>query len=259
MSSGLERLAEDLHGTVENLVLLDAVDSTHAMAGRLIASLEEEQQPLGTTLILAGRQLSGKGRGDRRWESPKGGLFLSWLASGLESETIARLPLLAAVAAHSAITEIGVEDARIKWPNDILVDGSKLAGIIISARHGEPTWVTVGLGVNLHIAPDLDDAHATPPTSVAEHLDRGDADTWRLELARSFVRNLNAFIRDPMRAIEAWRKHLVQVPGEALRVRLASGEVVDGTLVEITAEGYLRIEQGDGDRIITSGDVIERR
>lgn len=257
MSEGLERLAKDLQGAIENLVLLDAVDSTHAMAGRLIASMAEEEQPLGTTLILAARQLAGKGRGDRRWESPKSGLFLSWLASGIDSETIARLPLLAAVAAHAAITGIGVAGARIKWPNDILVGGRKLAGIIISARHGEPTWVTVGLGVNLHSAPVLDDAQATPPTSVSEYLDGGDPDIWRLQLARSFVRNLNAFIRDPMPAIEAWRKHLVQVPGEALQVRLASGEVVDGTLAEVTPEGYLRVVKGDTERVIASGEVVE--
>jgi BirA family biotin operon repressor/biotin-[acetyl-CoA-carboxylase] ligase len=258
VSEGLERLAKDLQGTIENLVLLDAVDSTHAMAGRLIASMAEEEQPLGTTLILAARQLAGEGRGDRKWESPKGGLFLSWLASGIDSETTARLPLLAAVAAHAAITEIGVAGARIKWPNDILVEGRKLAGIIISARHGEPTWVTVGLGVNVHGAPVLDDTEATQPTSVSEHLEVGDADTWRVELARSFVRNLSAFIRDPMPAIEAWRTHLVQVPGEALQVRLASGEVVDGTLTEITPEGYLRVVKGDTERVITSGDIVER-
>ncbi len=257
MSEGLERFAQELQGTVENLVLLDAVDSTQAMARRLIASMDEDDQSLGKTLILAGRQTEGEGRGDRRWESPRGGLFLSWLASGLDSATIARLPLLAAVAARAAIAEIGIADARIKWPNDILVNGGKLAGILISARHGEPTWVTIGLGVNLQTTPVVDDSPAIPPTSVAEHLGDGDVDAWRLSIAGSFVCNLEAFIGDPMPAIAAWRRHLVQVPGDRLRVRLASGEVVDGTLAEITPEGYLRVQQDDGERIITSGDVVE--
>lgn len=257
MNEGLERLAEDLQGTVENLVLLDAVDSTHAMARRLIVAMEEEEQVLGATLILSARQIRGEGRGDRRWESPKGGLFLSWLASGIDSETIARLPILAAASAHAAITELGVANARIKWPNDILVEGKKLAGIIIFARHGDPTWATVGLGVNLQTAPTLDDAQAIPVTSVAEHIEGGNADAWRLVLARSFVRGLDAFIRNPTPAIDRWLHHLVQRPGDELRVRLASGEVVAGTLADITPEGHLRIKHADGTRVVTSGDVIE--
>ncbi len=257
MNERLERLAEDLRGTVENLVLLEAVDSTHAMARRLITDMDEEDQNLGATLILAERQSRGEGRGDRRWESPGGGLFLSWLASGIEAETVALLPILAASAAHGAVTRIGISDARIKWPNDILVAGKKLAGILVFARHGESNWVTVGLGINLQSAPVLDHPEATPATSVAEHLGEGDLDTWRHSLTCTFVRELDSSIDNPGPAIEAWQSHLVQRPGDSIRVRLASGKVITGSLIEITPEGFLRVQEPDGERIVTGGDVIE--
>ena len=257
MNERLEKLAEDLRGMVENLVMLEKVDSTHAVARRLITSMDEEGQDLGATLILAEHQSSGEGRGDRRWESPDVGLFLSWLASGVDSETVARLPILAASAAHGAVTRIGIPDARIKGAINILAMGKKLAGILVFARHGETNWVTVGLGVNLQSAPVLDHPEATPPTSVAEHLGGSDFHAWRHSLACTFVSELYSSIDNPGPAIEAWQSHLAQRPGDSLRVRLASGKIITGTLTEITPEGFLRVQESDGERVVTGGDVIE--
>jgi len=253
----LERLRKDLAGHVENLVLLDVTGSTHALARSLIAEMDDEHQNLGSTLILADRQDRGEGRGDRRWESPAGGLYLSWLRSGLTAEAIARLPMLTAVAAHAAVTGVGVPNARIKWPNDILVDGRKLAGVLVFARHGGTSWVTVGLGVNLEIAPAVDTDGALPATSVADHVDTGDVDTWRHDIVCTFVTELDRSMEQPERALETWRGLLVQKPGDSITVRLASGRVVSGTLVDLSEEGFLRIESDGEERVVTGGDVIE--
>ncbi len=137
MSDRLERLKERLGGHVENLVLFDVTDSTHALARRIIAEMDDESQKLGATLILADSQERGEGRGGRAWASPEGGLYASWLRSGVKAETIAQLPMLAAAAAHQAITRIVVSEVRIRWPNDIVVGGRKLAGILVFARHGD--------------------------------------------------------------------------------------------------------------------------
>ena len=105
-----------------------------------------------------------------------GGLYLSWLRSGIKAETIAQLPMLAAAAAHDAIARIGVSDIRIKWPNDILVGGRKLAGVLVFARHGDTTWVTVGLGVNVETTPVLEESSGMPATSLAEILGEGETE-----------------------------------------------------------------------------------
>ena len=84
----LDNMTQELSEHVENLVLFQVTESTHAMARRVIADMDDESQKLGATLIVADRQDSGEGRGDRKWESPNGGLYLNWLRSGLGSETI---------------------------------------------------------------------------------------------------------------------------------------------------------------------------
>ena len=253
----LDHLMEELASHVENLVLFEVTDSTHALARQIIADMDEESQKLGATLILANRQEKGEGRGDRRWESPTGGLYMSWLRSGINADTITQLPMLAATAAHDAITRIGVPDVRIKWPNDILVDEHKLAGILVFARHGDTTWVTVGLGVNLEAVPVIDEAEGLPATSIADLLGSGDVRTWRHDLACTFIDQLDRLMEEPGPAIERWRNLLIQRPGDAVSVRLASGKVVSGTLVELTEEGFLKILENGKEHVVTGGDVIE--
>lgn len=242
---------------VENLVIFDVMDSTHALARQIIAEMDEESQRLGATLILAKRQEKGEGRGDHSWESPEGGLYMSWLRSGIRAETIAQLPMLAAAAAHNAISQIGVSDIRVRWPNDILVGGRKLAGILVFARHGETTWVAVGLGVNIATVPVIDDSAGLRATSIAELLGDGDAEAWRHEIACTFIDQLDRLMAHPAPAIERWRSLLIQRPGDAVTVRLASGKEVSGTLLEISEEGFLKIKQDGKERLVTGGDVIE--
>jgi len=254
----LDNMTQELSEHVENLVLFQVTESTHAMARRVIADMDDESQKLGATLIVADRQDSGEGRGDRKWESPTGGLYLNWLRSGLGAEAIAQLPMLAATAAHAAVSSIGVPGARIKWPNDILVDGKKLAGLLVFARHGETSWVTVGLGVNLESAPTLDDPKALPATAIAEHVGVLDLENWRHSLVCTFVTELDRAMEEPGPALARWRELLIHRSGDEMRVRLSSGKVVTGTLVGLSDEGFLRIRENGEERVITGGDIIER-
>jgi len=253
----LEKLREELGRRVENIVLFDVTDSTHALARQIITGMDEESQNLGSTLILADRQERGEGRHGRGWESPKGGLYLNWLRSRITADIIAQLPMLAAAAAREAITHTGISGVRIKWPNDILVNGRKIAGILVYARHGGASWVTVGLGVNLETVPLIDDREGLPATSVAEQIGDGDVETWRHEITCSFIHALDRLMADPSPAITDWRRDLIQQPGETVAVRLASGSVVSGVLVEVTEEGFLRIRSIGKQRVITGGDIIE--
>ena len=257
MRERLDHLVRELANHVENLVLFDVTDSTHALARRIIAEMDEECQKLGATLILADRQEKGEGRGSRSWESPAGGLYMSWLRSGIKAETIAQLPMLAATAAHDAITRIGVSDVRIKWPNDILVGGRKLAGILVFARHGDTTWVTVGLGVNLETTPVIEASKGLPATSIADLIGAGDVKAWRHDLVCTFIDQLDHLMEDPVPAIDRWRNLLIQRPGEVISVLLASGRLVSGTLLEVTEEGFLKIREKGKERVVTGGDVIE--
>lgn len=257
MRKRLDELAEKLDSQVDNIVVVESTDSTHAMAKRLIASMDEEGQQLGTTVIVADHQDHGQGRGDRSWESPLGGLYLNWLRSGLDSKNIATLPVVAGAAAQAAIAAVGVTDIRLKWPNDVLVDGRKMAGLIVHARHGETNWVTVGLGVNLENAPVVDDQNALPATSVSEHVESGDLESWRQRIACTFIEELVRLLDDPISAAEIWRGLLLQQAGDTVNIRLAGGDVVTGTLVGLSDEGFLRIDSDGKERVITGGDITE--
>jgi BirA family biotin operon repressor/biotin-[acetyl-CoA-carboxylase] ligase len=253
----LDKMTHELSEHVENIVLFEVTGSTHEMARRVIAEMDDESQKLGATLIVADRQDSGEGRGDRTWVSPEGGLYLNWLRSGLDAETITRLPMLAATAAHAAVTGIGVSGARIKWPNDILVDGKKLAGLLVFARHGERNWVTVGLGVNLVSAPTLDDPEALPATAATEQVSELNLESCRHSLACTFISELDRSMDEPGPALARWRELLVHRPGDTMQVRLSSGKVVSGTLVDLSEEGFLRLKTNGDERVITGGDIIE--
>lgn len=257
MSDRLQQLTAELGQHVENLVHFSVTNSTHALARQIIAEMDEESQKLGATLILADSQEKGEGRANRSWESPPGGLYMSWLRSGIKAETIAQLPMLAAAAASQALSDLGISDLRIKWPNDILVGDRKLAGILVFARHGETTWVAVGLGVNVETTPVLDDGARLRATSVAELLGQGNPDAWRDQIVCTFVNRLDDMMNDPGPAIDQWRELLIQRPGDSVSVRLATGQVVSGTLVELTDEGFLKVTENGKERVITGGDVIE--
>ena len=257
MRDRLDKLTGALSDQVENLVLLNVVDSTHAMARRLIAGMDEEEQSLGATVIIADQQERGEGRGDRQWASPAGGLYVSWMRSGIDSETIATLPMLAAAAALSAVESVGVADACIKWPNDILVGGRKLAGMVVFARHGDTNWATVGIGINVDTAPVLEGPNGVQATSLADLVTADDPEGWRETVITAFVGALTRSLTDPAPALATWRRHLMQKPGDTVRVRLASAKEVSGTLVAVTEEGFLRIVVNGDELVITGGDLIE--
>ena len=158
MTDRAAELVRAIGRRVENVVLFTTIDSTHAAALRLIDQVDCEDLTLRPTVVLAESQSHGLGRGGRRWVSPSGGLYLSWVASIADEPLIPLMPMLSASAALRAIDEAGVEGATIKWPNDILVAGRKLAegakkkdaafyeGQIMSARFFINNFIPVTLG-----------------------------------------------------------------------------------------------------------------
>ena len=80
---------------------------------------------------------------------------------------------------------------------------------------------------------------------------------WRREIAGEFVGHLIRSIEEPESHLGDWRSHLIQQPGDIINVRLASGEIVSGSVKEITPQGFLRIQETEGERTVTGGDIVE--
>jgi len=128
----------------------DSIDNTNDRARELAADGESE------IAVVAGEQTGARGRLGREWNAPSGGIYLSLVCR--PDLPPARAPvytLAAAVATAEALREVGV-DAGIKWPNDVLVDGRKLVGIL-TEMEGEAdrvSWIVVGIGINANVDRD---------------------------------------------------------------------------------------------------------
>jgi len=129
--------------------------------------------------------------------------------------------------------------------------------MVVFARHGDTNWATVGLGINIDTAPVLEDPNCVQATSLADLVTAGDSEAWRETVVTAFIGGLTRALTDPAPALAAWRRHLMQKPGDTVRVRLASAKEVSGTLVAVTEEGFLRIAVNGDEQVISGGDLIE--
>ena len=225
------------------LVALDKVGSTNAEALRLAAG----GAPSGT-VVWAREQREGRGRRGRRWESPPGNLYCTvLLRPDVAPAASGQLSLVAAVALAEALAALAPGAAvHLKWPNDVLLRGSKIAGILIEA--GEDGAVAVGTGVNVAGAPPgaafLQEVAAgvTPESVLAAY-----AATLEEWLARW---RADGFA--PVRA--AWIGRASGL-GRPIEVRLAA-ETLHGTFAELDESGALVLAGAGGTRHISAGDVF---
>ena len=226
----------------------DSLPSTNARARELAAE--------GATdvAVVADEQTGGRGRLDRGWVSPPGGIWLSVLCRpNLPPAHAPILTLAAAVAATETAREAGV-DARIKWPNDLLVPGvdsdEKLAGIL-TEMEGEAdrvSWVVVGIGINVDTA-----GLPAGATSLLAHTDEVDRRTFVQRLLERF----DACRDDPDSVLSAWREHALTI-GQRVRVETPTDEIV-GEAVDVEFPGSLVVETDDGRARIHAGDCEHLR
>jgi BirA family transcriptional regulator, biotin operon repressor / biotin---[acetyl-CoA-carboxylase] ligase len=214
--------------------------------------------------VVAERQTAGRGRQGRAWLSSAGNLFLSvLLRPRLAAESAGVLPLTAGVAAAEAAAQWGV-DARLKWPNDLVVGERKLGGVLVEASTGREgiDSVVVGIGINLALDPET-----APPalrgtvTSVRRESGRdpGVAAAAAAVLDRLAVW-YDALARDgPPMVLGAWRARSAPWWGRAVEARC--GDVVlRGVVRGLDGRGALILDLADGSqRAVLSGEVRELR
>lgn len=231
----------------------DELDSTSLEARRRI-SRGESGEPF---VIAAGRQTGGMGRRGRPWHSPQGGLWctLSWPFRGGGPPD--GLGLRVGVACLRAI-ETTLDNApeagetRLKWPNDILIDGRKVAGILTETLvHRGTAWVLVGVGINANNRPaDLPSDLRRPATSLADQAGRAiDLDDLRACLTRELAAALARSGPDQRAVREAGERLF----GVGLPVRADVGE---GVLMGLDEQGRPMIRTKEGTTLTpASGEI----
>jgi BirA family transcriptional regulator, biotin operon repressor / biotin---[acetyl-CoA-carboxylase] ligase len=215
-------------------------------------ALAEQGAPEGSWL-RAGRQTGGRGRMGRIWESSGGNLFCSTLVRVSPYDPPAHtLALVSANAVHALVAPLCDGQARIKWPNDVLVDGAKIAGILLE-RVGDA--IVIGIGVNVIGHPTALDR---PVTSLAAQ-GACDADAASLldrliELFAHWLAIWRAQGLEPVRAHWLLNAHPAGAP---MRVMLPNGEAIEGAFDTLDRDGMLILRLANGQsRAIHAGDII---
>lgn len=204
-------------------------------------------------VAVADEQRAGRGRLGRSWVAPPGvSLLVSvLLRPELSPELWHVVTLAAAVAAIDAVRESCGIEALVKWPNDVMVDDRKLAGILSEVSGGA---LVVGLGLNVQwqeFPPELAGTATACNMHTTRSVDRG-------ELLVAWLRALDTRLRAADDVVATTRARSATL-GRPVRVDLA-GEAVEGVAVDLTAEGFLVVRRDDGrEAVITAGDVVHVR
>lgn len=207
------------------------------------------------SVVLADQQTAGRGRQGHGWLSPPGNLFLSVL---LPRSRESVLTLAAGVAVAEAVQVFGVV-AELKWPNDVLAGGRKLAGLLAESVSGGAEFesVVLGVGVNVRLDPASLPAEIASGTTSIRHESGRDADP--LDVAAEVLGRLtvwyHALARDGAAAIlDAWRARSVPWWGKPVEV-VSGSERIRGVARDVDARGALLVETETGLTTILSGEA----
>ncbi len=212
------------------------------------------------SLVLADAQTAGRGRKDRRWITEPGEALAMSLVLRPSRQEMAHFQCFTALAGLGlihALAKLGVQ-GQIKWPNDILLRGKKVAGVLVEADW-EGSFVealVVGMGVNINSAPVLKSAQlGYPATSVAEEAGI-ELDRWAiLADILNAMKNMRSFMRQDA-FVDEWNANLA-FRGESVLFRLPREGVIPVKILGVTQKGALSIERSDGQRIdVISGEVV---
>lgn len=234
-------------------LILEETDSTMAEAGRRIPTLA------APTWIMARRQTAARGRRGRSWSSLDGNLFATfvWRPQCSPGEA-ARRSFLAANALFEALAIYVDRDAlALKWPNDVLLNGGKVAGILLeSASNGAfVDWLSIGIGVNLAHAPGhIADAPFPPVSLVGEGGERVAPEEFLGVLATNYATQEAKLDRLGFERIRTeWLEHAARL-GEVITARTAR-ETVEGIFHGLDDDGNLILLVGGGTRVIPAAEV----
>lgn len=255
-----ERLTAVAQGPIRRLETVWAVGSTNTVL------MERANPPVGSgEALLAEYQTAGRGRRGRSWVAPPGGsicLSLSWVFAEVPRD-LGALGLVIGVCALRALRGFQLTEPNLKWPNDLLVHGRKLGGILIELRaeSAGPACVVIGIGLNVALGVPLLERIAATGLAPADLAGAGLKDTSRNSVAAAllseFVAGLLEFERQGLKPfVQEW------VAADALRGKPVSVAAADGTTKGVARgiglDGALLVETPAGLLRFISGDVSVR-
>jgi BirA family biotin operon repressor/biotin-[acetyl-CoA-carboxylase] ligase len=241
----------------QRLIYLNSCDSTHDEARRL----QPAQRPVGT-LLLAETQTAGRGRWGRSWQSPAGrSLLMTLILPEPAGEvTAARLGVAVGVGLARACRQAGVQ-AKIKWPNDLMAGGKKLAGLLMESL---PLGLAVGIGLNVNQAPaDFGGGLEQTATSLAIQAGKPvSREPLLAGLLQQVELACDSLAEQGFEGLKKQWHSMAMYLGEPVRVKttLLDTHSVEGTLLGLDSDGALLLRQDHGLVLpVAAGDLLNLR
>lgn len=227
-----------------NIVVRDVTSSTmdDARAGSAAGGVSG-------TAYVADQQTAGRGRFGRPWASSCDGLYVTYHLRVPESPAVPLYGVAAALAVSDAIREVARLTTDLKWPNDVLAQGRKIAGILAEAVHRGEVDIFIGIGVNVGVG-----AVPTELSAIATSIEgevpaaTPSREDLLVALSAALERHSGQLVRSPAILVEEWRQRLVTLRH---RVRLTStsaqaGDVHEGEAVDVSPRGELVVRLDSG-------------
>ena len=237
----------------------EEIDSTQNFAQNIAADKKENG-----TIIIAEKQTSGRGRLDRKWTSPKGGIWFSLIIHpkfDVSSSTL--IPILSAVALSKSIKSVLDIETEVKWPNDITMNGKKVAGVLVDAsfQTNSIDYLILGIGINFDIdTKKLEKRLTKTPNFYGIDSLRGKEDkTPPKKLLKEFLLQFekNLFQLDKgekSKIIKEWTKRAAGI-GKKITINTSNGKI-SGISQGIDNDGALKIKTRNEIKKIYVGDVV---
>ena len=242
--------APELPGLYE-LVSLGKIDSVRDEAGRLAISGAEEG-----TLVWAKEQTAGRGRFDKQWVSPPGGLYCAViLRPDFSVETAQQLIFVAAISIGQALANFAsaMTDMNYRWPNAVLLDYGKVAGVHMDYfinKNKQLEWIVVNICANIKTSPK-EFAFEAASLHVEGQTQNSELDVLE-SFSRYFLSNLNNWANNGFATtLKSWQQRQVGV-NETIELSLKNNETIKGTMASVDKEGALIIKSDDNQEHIVS-------
>ena len=242
-----EKISENLETEeiAKEILCFRKVFSTNSIA-KFLANHSAEDG----TVLISEIQTKARGRSGKKWESPEGGIWMSLiLRPQVPPARIGLITLATGVAIAKSIRSLGL-DAKIKWPNDVLIHGDKISGVLteVNATFNEIDWIVVGIGIdsNINLEDFSEDVRAGTTTLTEELPAEIDENELIAIFLNEFEKVYQLYKDGEIEAIlKDWRD-LSDTIGKYVNITQTGGKITQGYVVGINNEGSLIIERQDG-------------
>ncbi len=238
--------------------------TTHSTQSLAILLAEKNPSSDGI-VIIAAQQKSGRGRQNRKWLSPKGGVWLSVvLRPSISASKIALLPFAAALAVCDAIKKTTQLDAKLRWPNDVTISGKKVAGILIdiSMEGQQINYAVIGMGINANVDSSAITSYFEKSIKVTSLSDELGHKTSILGLTKAILERLEYYYMElkhcvPHTIIEEWKKNSDILHQKV--VVMHNNRTIQGIAADVADDGSLLVRTDDCDNInVVASDIHVR-